>query len=269
MELQTLRVSSPVTPHQVSCSCSYVPQFQSMYFQPILYSTSIHYDENRAHQESYSLRGYVLACYQRRNKPDHEQKERSSHTDRFIAATWRVHGFTRFLSLSALLRPRSPSTTTTSIPPSTPKPQKATYRPHQPRPRRSDDWTLRRRHKHTFSCLPGSLQYARLCSAHLVSIPGGRQRTRRRRCIVWDVDRCAILVINSQDRLSFSLHLVFTKCKQSLKDGRRLENISWRLWFREISYSHSPNSGTSSPALSDAGCPSPITPVSENGPQDG
>lgn len=66
--------------------------------------------------------------------------------------------------------------------------------------------------------------------------------------------------------------LVFTKCKQSLKDGRRLENMSWRLWFREMALSHSPDSltsGTSSPALSDAGCPSPITPVSEKGPQDG
>jgi hypothetical protein len=28
--------------------------------------------------------------------------------------------------------------------------------------------------------------------------------------------------------------LVFTKCKESLQDGRRLENISWRLWHREL-----------------------------------
>lgn len=36
--------------------------------------------------------------------------------------------------------------------------------------------------------------------------------------------------------LSFlsSLHAVFTKCKESLQDGRRLENISWRLWYREM-----------------------------------
>lgn len=27
---------------------------------------------------------------------------------------------------------------------------------------------------------------------------------------------------------------VFTKCKESLQDGRRLENISWRLWYREL-----------------------------------
>lgn len=61
---------------------------------------------------------------------------------------------------------------------------------------------------------------------------------------------------------------VFTKCKQSLKDGRRLENMSWRLWYREMSTSptyESSTSGNSSPALSDV----PITPVSENGPQNG
>jgi len=27
---------------------------------------------------------------------------------------------------------------------------------------------------------------------------------------------------------------VFTKCKASLQDGPRLENISWRLWYREM-----------------------------------
>jgi hypothetical protein len=31
-----------------------------------------------------------------------------------------------------------------------------------------------------------------------------------------------------------TLFLVFTKCKESLQDGRRLENISWRLWHREL-----------------------------------
>ncbi|KIL64059.1 hypothetical protein M378DRAFT_78879 [Amanita muscaria Koide BX008] len=30
------------------------------------------------------------------------------------------------------------------------------------------------------------------------------------------------------------LWTLFTKCKGSLKDGRRLENISWRLWYREM-----------------------------------
>ena len=28
--------------------------------------------------------------------------------------------------------------------------------------------------------------------------------------------------------------IVFTKCKESLQEGRRLENISWRLWYREM-----------------------------------
>jgi hypothetical protein len=27
---------------------------------------------------------------------------------------------------------------------------------------------------------------------------------------------------------------VFTKCKHSIHDGTRLENISWRLWFRSM-----------------------------------
>ncbi|KAI0039035.1 DUF1752-domain-containing protein, partial [Auriscalpium vulgare] len=30
------------------------------------------------------------------------------------------------------------------------------------------------------------------------------------------------------------LWTLFTKCKESLQDGRRLENISWRLWYREL-----------------------------------
>ncbi|KAG9013062.1 hypothetical protein FRB94_003894 [Tulasnella sp. JGI-2019a] len=32
---------------------------------------------------------------------------------------------------------------------------------------------------------------------------------------------------------------VFTKCKENLKDGRRLENLSWRLWYREITANNS------------------------------
>ncbi|KAL1916217.1 uncharacterized protein VTP21DRAFT_5834 [Calcarisporiella thermophila] len=31
-----------------------------------------------------------------------------------------------------------------------------------------------------------------------------------------------------------SMWTVFTKCKQSLDQGHRLENLSWRLWYREI-----------------------------------
>ncbi|KAL0075965.1 hypothetical protein J3Q64DRAFT_1628233, partial [Phycomyces blakesleeanus] len=26
---------------------------------------------------------------------------------------------------------------------------------------------------------------------------------------------------------------VFSKCKENLENGRRLENLSWRLWYRE------------------------------------
>ena len=32
---------------------------------------------------------------------------------------------------------------------------------------------------------------------------------------------------------------VFTKCKESLHDGRRLENISWRLWYCKMATSSS------------------------------
>ncbi|THH29477.1 hypothetical protein EUX98_g4704 [Antrodiella citrinella] len=67
----------------------------------------------------------------------------------------------------------------------------------------------------------------------------------------------------------YGLWTVFTKCKRSLKDGRRLENISWRLWYREMSNSHSspPQSpGSTSPALSDFQAYCPITPISEDGP---
>lgn len=65
-----------------------------------------------------------------------------------------------------------------------------------------------------------------------------------------------------------SSNKVFTKCKESLKDGRRLENISWRLWYREMaSAQSSPASspGSLSPSLSDRRSPSPITPISEDG----
>lgn len=47
-----------------------------------------------------------------------------------------------------------------------------------------------------------------------------------------------------------SLDKVFTKCKESLKDGHRLENISWRLWYREmISAQSSPASSSTSLSL--------------------
>ncbi|KAJ7499543.1 hypothetical protein FB451DRAFT_1015217 [Mycena latifolia] len=38
--------------------------------------------------------------------------------------------------------------------------------------------------------------------------------------------------LDAQDALQ--LWSVFSKCKDSLQDGRRLENISWRLSFRDL-----------------------------------
>ena len=35
----------------------------------------------------------------------------------------------------------------------------------------------------------------------------------------------------------FGLWTVFSKCAESIENGRRLENISWRLWNRELLYS--------------------------------
>ncbi|KAF5363188.1 hypothetical protein D9758_008333 [Tetrapyrgos nigripes] len=43
----------------------------------------------------------------------------------------------------------------------------------------------------------------------------------------------ALKDLDGSDHLS-GLWFVFTKCKTSLHDGRRLENISWRLWYREL-----------------------------------
>ncbi|KAI0764451.1 hypothetical protein BC629DRAFT_918906 [Irpex lacteus] len=76
--------------------------------------------------------------------------------------------------------------------------------------------------------------------------------------------------LDGEDAL-YGIWTVFTKCKHLLKDGERLENLSWRLWYRELSLSHSPGaftSGTSEsilPSLSDADFPSALTPVSEDG----
>ena len=78
-------------------------------------------------------------------------------------------------------------------------------------------------------------------------------------------DRCA-----SHDETDSAL--VFTKCKSSLKDGRRLENLSWRLWHREMAclqLSDSSSSASSSPSLPDTRCATPITPISEVGPNNG
>ncbi|KAI0950724.1 hypothetical protein AcW1_007960 [Taiwanofungus camphoratus] len=73
--------------------------------------------------------------------------------------------------------------------------------------------------------------------------------------------------LEGEDAL-YGLWTLFTKCKESLKDGRRLENISWRLWYREIAASHhSPYSSSDclSPPLCEKRSPSPVTPTSEDG----
>ncbi|KAI8986982.1 hypothetical protein BDB01DRAFT_784185 [Pilobolus umbonatus] len=41
------------------------------------------------------------------------------------------------------------------------------------------------------------------------------------------------------DNLS-CLWTVFSKCKENLENGRRLENMSWRLWYRESSLANTP-----------------------------
>lgn len=77
-----------------------------------------------------------------------------------------------------------------------------------------------------------------------------------------------LLYCLSHELIIANVLLVFTKCKVSLKDGRRLENISWRLWYREMSNFHrSPphSTGSVSPPLSDIQTYSPITPSSEYG----
>ncbi|GJE89785.1 DUF1752 and DUF3295 domain-containing protein [Phanerochaete sordida] len=74
--------------------------------------------------------------------------------------------------------------------------------------------------------------------------------------------------LDGEDAL-FGMWTVFTKCKESLKDGRRLENISWRLWHREMSLSpslESSSSSSSSSSIANTRCATPITPVSEAGP---
>ncbi|KZT67984.1 hypothetical protein DAEQUDRAFT_766748 [Daedalea quercina L-15889] len=70
--------------------------------------------------------------------------------------------------------------------------------------------------------------------------------------------------LEGEDALS-GLWALFTKCKESLKDGRRLENLSWRLWYREIAAQQTFTSpGSLSPPFSEKQrSPTPITPISE------
>ncbi|KAH7926383.1 hypothetical protein BV22DRAFT_1087227 [Leucogyrophana mollusca] len=53
---------------------------------------------------------------------------------------------------------------------------------------------------------------------------------------VLSVTTDAVRDLEGREALS-GLWTLFTKCKESLQDGRRLENISWRLWYRELSQS--------------------------------
>ncbi|KAG7089098.1 hypothetical protein E1B28_010807 [Marasmius oreades] len=41
------------------------------------------------------------------------------------------------------------------------------------------------------------------------------------------------------DQALSALWFLFSKCKSSVRDGQRLENISWRLWYREMAANHS------------------------------
>ncbi|KAF9220412.1 DUF1752-domain-containing protein, partial [Gyrodon lividus] len=50
---------------------------------------------------------------------------------------------------------------------------------------------------------------------------------------VLSVTADAVRDLQGHDALS-GLWMIFAKCKESLQDGRRLENISWRLWYREL-----------------------------------
>ncbi|KAH9173791.1 hypothetical protein EDB89DRAFT_1884888 [Lactarius sanguifluus] len=80
----------------------------------------------------------------------------------------------------------------------------------------------------------------------------------------------ALKDLDGHDAIS-GLWTVFTKCKESLQDGRRLENISWRLWYRELAthtraQRHLPtpyDSPPHSPHPNTVTCP--LTPVSEKG----
>ncbi|KAK9378379.1 uncharacterized protein V2V93DRAFT_376060 [Kockiozyma suomiensis] len=49
-------------------------------------------------------------------------------------------------------------------------------------------------------------------------------------------DRIASLDASDAENL-FSVWTVFSKCAENLENGRRLENLSWRLWNRDRSYS--------------------------------
>ena len=55
----------------------------------------------------------------------------------------------------------------------------------------------------------------------------------------------------------YPCRLVLTKCKHSVQDGRRLENLSWRLWHREMSTSNASSNHPPRPSSAE------LTPSSE------
>jgi len=54
--------------------------------------------------------------------------------------------------------------------------------------------------------------------------------------------------------VNFSI-LVFTKCAENLENGRRLENFSWRLWYREAHFFDDPTTTVSKPIPFDSKSP--------------
>ena len=72
-------------------------------------------------------------------------------------------------------------------------------------------------------------------SSSLLSRIASRLKRNQLQCIlalknVWSTFRSFVW----QAYATFCLFQVFTKCKGSLQNGRRLENITWRLWHREL-----------------------------------
>ena len=48
---------------------------------------------------------------------------------------------------------------------------------------------------------------------------------------------------------------MFTKCAENLENGRRLENFSWRLWYREAHFFEDPSLSSASPISFDRKSP--------------
>ena len=57
---------------------------------------------------------------------------------------------------------------------------------------------------------------------------------------------------------------MFTKCAENLENGRRLENFSWRLWYREAHFFDEPSLSSASPiALDRKSASQPVPPPTE------